>query len=248
MTITSFRGFDCANFTFNGRSCKVVRPRRPAPGLPWVWRARFWGVEPQTDVALLERGFHVVYCDVAELFGNAEAIDLWDAFYRKMRRAGLARKACLEGFSRGGVYVYNWALANPGKVAAVYADAPVLDLKSWPGGKGQGPGSPADWDKFKKHYGFTTDEQALQFKGNPLDNAARLAKAGYPMLHVVGDADEVVPVAENTTLFAARVKAAGGQITVIHKPGVGHHPHSLANPSPIVNFILQAVGMKGISY
>ena len=248
MTISSFRGFDCANFTFNGRSCKVVRPRRPAPGLPWVWRARFWGVEPQTDVALLERGVHVVYCDVAELFGNAEAIDLWDAFYRKMRRAGLARKACLEGFSRGGVYVYNWALANPGKVAAVYADAPVLDLKSWPGGKGQGPGSPADWETFKRHYGFATEEQALQFKGNPLDNAARLAKAGYPMLHVVGDADEVVPVAENTALFAARVKAAGGQITVIHKAGVRHHPHSLANPSPIVNFILRAVGMKGISY
>jgi S-formylglutathione hydrolase FrmB len=201
-------------------------------------------VEPQTDVALLERGFHVVYCDVAELYGNAEAINLWDAFYRKMRRAGLAKKACLEGFSRGGVYVYNWALVNPDKVAAVYADAPVLDLKSWPGGKGQGPGSADDWEKFKKDYGFTTEEQALQFKGNPLDNAGRLAKGGYPMLHVVGDADEVVPVAENTTLFEARVKAAGGQITVIHKAGVHHHPHSLANPTPIVDFILKAVGME----
>jgi alpha-beta hydrolase superfamily lysophospholipase len=195
-------------------------------------------------VALLERGFHVVYCDVAELFGNAEAIGLWNQFYQQVRRAGLARKACLEGFSRGGVYVYNWALENPRKVACVYADAPVLDLKSWPGGKGQGPGSPADWEKFKKDYGFATDEAALLFRGNPLDNAGRLARGGYPMLHVVGDADEVVPVAENTALFAEKVKAAGGQITVIHKPGVKHHPHSLPNPTPIVDFMLQAVGRK----
>jgi acetyl esterase/lipase len=142
------------------------------------------------------------------------------------------------------VYVYNWALANPAKVACVYADAPVLDLKSWPGGKGRGPGSPADWEKFKRDYGFSTEEQALQFTGNPLDQAARLARGGYPMLHVVGDADEVVPVAENTALFEAKVKAAGGQITVIHKPGVNHHPHSLANPTPVVDFILTSVGMK----
>jgi alpha-beta hydrolase superfamily lysophospholipase len=61
------------------------------------------------------------------------------------------------------------------------------------------------------------------------------------MLHVVGDDDDVVPIAENTTLFEQKVKALGGDITVIHKPGVKHHPHSLANPQPIVDFILKAV-------
>ncbi|MEQ8339086.1 MAG: alpha/beta hydrolase, partial [Cyclobacteriaceae bacterium] len=62
---------------------------------------------------------------------------------------------------------------------------------------------------------------------------------GIPMLHIVGDADEVVPVAENTTIFEERVKAAGGKIQVIHKPGIGHHPHSLENPQPIVDFALK---------
>jgi hypothetical protein len=240
-TITSYHGFDCAEFEFNGRKAKLVKPKKVAVGRPWIWRARFWGVEPQTERALLDSGFHVVFCDVAELYGNATAITIWNKFYSWLRQCGLSKKACMEGFSRGGVYVYNWAAENPGKVACVYADAPVLDLKSWPGGKGKGKGSPKDWKIFKKDYGFTTDSAAMQFKGSPIDKVNRIVKGGYPMLHVVGDADDVVPVDENTGPFVQKVLAKGGQIMVIHKPGVGHHPHSLPDPAPIVAFIMKAV-------
>lgn len=241
--ISSFYGYECADFVFSNHACKVVKPKKAAEGLPWIWRARFWGHEPQTDIALLERGFHVVYCDVAELFGNKEAVTTWNKFYSYMHKAGLSKKVVLEGMSRGGMYVYNWALANPGKVACVYADAPVLDPRSWPGGKGKGPGSKEDWEIFKKDYALT-EEEALQFHNSPLDNAEKIARLGFPMLHVVGDADEVVPVDENTNPFEAAVKKAGGSITVIHKAGVKHHPHSLPNPSPIVDFILRATNHK----
>ena len=60
------------------------------------------------------------------------------------------------------------------------------------------------------------------------------------MLHVCGDADETVPVDENTEPFEKIIRTLGGDITVIHKAGVGHHPHSLADPRPIVDFILRA--------
>ncbi|GAA4462668.1 hypothetical protein GCM10023189_39650 [Nibrella saemangeumensis] len=239
--VTSFHGYDCADFTFGGRKAKLVKPRVVAAGQPWIWRARFWGHEPQTDIALLDRGFHLVYCDVAELFGNQEAVTIWNNFYQFLQTAGLAKKAVLEGLSRGGVYVYNWAARNPDKVACVYADAPVLDLRSWPGGKGKGPGSPADWELFKKAYGYQTEAETAAFRNNPLDQVTDIVKGGYPMLHVVGDADEVVPVEENTALFAQKVKQMGGTIQVIHKPGVKHHPHSLPNPQLIVDFILAAV-------
>lgn len=240
-TISNYHGYECADFRFMGRSCKVVKPRNPAPYAPWIWNCRFWNVEPQTEVALLDSGFYVVYCDVAELFGNHEAVSIWNALYAKLTQAGLSKKVCLEGFSRGGVYAYRWAAENPEKVACVYADAPVLDLKSWPGGKGTGKGDAGSWAAFKQDFGLTTEEAAMAFKGNPIDLVPAIVKGKYPMLHVVGDADDVVPVAENTALFEEKVKSAGGNITVIHKPGVKHHPHSLSNPQPIVDFIMKAV-------
>ncbi|SEW42482.1 GDSL-type esterase/lipase family protein [Chitinophaga arvensicola] len=240
--ISSFYGYRCADFTFNGREAKVVAPVFTAAGHPWIWRARFWGHEPQTDIALLERGYHVVYCDASELFGNKEAIQLWNGYYTLLRKAGLAKKAVMEGMSRGGVYVYNWAAVNPDKVAAVYVDNPVLDLCSWPGSQAkEKSGNHAEWDAFKKDYGFTSDSAALAFKGSPLYKVKDIVKGKYPMLHVLADADAVVPPAENTLPFEEKVKALKGDITVMHKPGFGHHPHSFPDPTPIVDFILKAV-------
>ena len=185
-----------------------------------------------------------MYCDVAELFGNDEALSIWNGFYKLLTKSGLAKKSAMEGMSRGGIYIYRWAVKYPKRVTAIYADAPVLDLKSWPGGKGKSPGDKSTWETYKKDFGFSTEEEALAFKGNPLDLTDKIAKGDFPMLHVVGDADKVVPVSENTTPFEEKINAAGGSIKVIHKPGVDHHPHSLANPQPIVDFILKATGFQ----
>lgn len=242
--LSEFHGYKCYSFEFLGRQAKVVVPKIVADGRPWVWRARFWGHEPQTDVALLERGFHVVYCDVAELYGNEEAVSIWNNYYEMLTRAGLAQKAAMEGMSRGGMYVYRWLSAYPGRVAVVYADAPVLDMKSWPGGKGRSDGSNMDWEKFKEDFGLQTESDAIAFRGNPIDMADSIAATGIPLLHVVGEDDSVVPVDENTDLFAQRIIDAGGAIDVIRKPGIGHHPHSLYNPRPIVDFILTATNQR----
>jgi lysophospholipase L1-like esterase len=239
---SSFYGYSCTDFMYNGSACKIVKPRGAAVGHPWVWRARFWGHEPQTDIALLERGFHIVYCDVAELYGNSEAIAKWNSFYAFATKAGLAQKAVMEGMSRGGVYVFNWAAVNPAKVACVYVDNPVLDLKSWPGGKGKGPGSANDWEIFKKDYGYTTEEAAMDFSGSPVNKAEQIVKGKYPILILCADADEAVPADENTIPFEQKIKALNGNITVIYKRGFKHHPHSLPNPAPIVDFILKAAG------
>jgi pimeloyl-ACP methyl ester carboxylesterase len=73
-----------------------------------------------------------------------------------------------------------------------------------------------------------------------VDRLAPLAKAKVRLIHVVGDTDDVVPVAENTSLIESRYKALGGQIQVIHKPGVGHHPHGLDDPTPVATFIRES--------
>ncbi|MBQ6086157.1 MAG: sialate O-acetylesterase, partial [Bacteroidaceae bacterium] len=116
----NFHGFQGFDFESDGVKCKVVEPHVVAEGKPWIWRARFWGHEPQTDIDLLERGYHVAYCDVADLFGSPEAVKRWNVFYRHMVKAGFSRKMALEGMSRGGLIIYNWAAKNPKKVACIY--------------------------------------------------------------------------------------------------------------------------------
>ncbi|MDG2213896.1 MAG: hypothetical protein P8M70_08710, partial [Verrucomicrobiota bacterium] len=154
------------------------------------------------------------------------------------------KRPALEGMSRGGLIIYNWAKVNPSKVLCIYGDAPVCDFKSWPGGKGKGKGGGGAWQGCLKAYGFT-EEEALKFMGNPIDGLGPLAKAGVPLIHVVGDADIVVPVTENTAIIEARYKKLGGTIKVIHKSEVGHHPHSLKDPKRLVDFVLKAQADSG---
>lgn len=233
-----WNGYARTDFKLDGRSCIVVAPKALAAGKPWIWRARFFGQEPQTDIALLEKGFHLVYMDVANMYGAPLAVAHWDKFYAYLvGEHGFAKKAALEGMSRGGLIIFNWAKANPDKVACIYADAPVCDIRSWPGGKGTGKGSKRDWKRCQAVYGIT-EEGLDDFKGNPIDGLEPLAKAGVPLLHVCGAADDVVPMAENTNIIKQRYEALGGSVRVISKPGVGHHPHSLKDPKEIVDFIL----------
>lgn len=232
-----FRRFD---FECDGRPVLVVVPDRAAPGRPWVWHGEFFGHKPAPDIALLGRGFHIVYLSVPDMLGAPAAVKHWNALYDELTtHYGLARKVALVGLSRGGLYCYNWAAANPDKIACIYADAPVCDFKSWPGGKGKGKGSPRDWRLVLERYGFPDEAAALAYDKNPVDNLAPLAAAGVPLLHVYGDADEVVPWEENTGLVARRYPALGGSITLIAKPGVGHHPHGLDDSTPIVDFIVR---------
>lgn len=235
---SEWNGFDRYDFDVDGKPVLVVTPKTAAPGRPWVWHGEFFGHKPAPDVALLKEGFHVVYMSVPDMLGSPKAVQHWNACYAAMTGdLKLAKKVALVGLSRGGLYCYNWAIANPDKVACLYGDAPVCDFKSWPGGKGKGPGSPRDWKLVLEQWGFQNDAEAVAYSGNPVDNLKLLADAKVPLLHVFGDADEVVPWEENTGLIADRYPKLGGKIELIRKPGVKHHPHGLEDSTPIVEFI-----------
>ncbi|MFN0166857.1 MAG: alpha/beta hydrolase, partial [Bryobacteraceae bacterium] len=218
-----WNGFARFDFDFQGKPAIVVTPSQPLPGRPWVWRGEFFGAFSNVDAALVGRGFHLVYLGVPDLFGSPRAVAAWSTFYSELTgRHGLAKKPALIGLSRGGLYCYNWAAANPEKVACIYGDAPVCDFKSWPGGRlkglGKGAGSAREWSNVLAAYGFASDAQALAWRKNPVDNLAPLASAGIPLIHVYGDADETVPWEENTGVVAERYRKLGGSITLIAKP------------------------------
>jgi lysophospholipase L1-like esterase/pimeloyl-ACP methyl ester carboxylesterase len=235
---SSWEGFERFDFQVDGKPALVVLPAVAASGKPWVWHGEFFGHKPAPDVALLGRGFHVVYLSVPDMLGCPEAVAHWNVFYKELtERYGFGKRPALVGLSRGGLYCYNWAAANPDKVGCIYGDAPVCDFKSWPGGKGKGKGSARDWKLVLEKYRFATEADALAYARNPVDNLAGLAKAKVPLLHVFGDADDVVPWEENTGLLADRYQKLGGSIRLIRKPGVGHHPHGLEDSTPLVEFI-----------
>ncbi|QYM77787.1 alpha/beta hydrolase [Horticoccus luteus] len=230
---TSWHGYAREDFTVAGRPCLLISPHAAAPGNPWVWRAEFFGDEhaPQVELALLARGWHVAYMQASDMYGAPKAIGLFDAFYRELvERRGLARRPVIEGFSRGGLYAFNFAATYPERVGALYLDAPALDIKSWPG-----PKHPL-WKQCLACYGLT-EAEAMTAKVSPLDRIAPVAAAKIPIIGVAGDADETVKPAENLLKLEQRYRALGGEIEVIIKPGGKHHPHSLPDPTPIVTFI-----------
>ncbi len=241
-TISDWNGYKRHDFMLDGIGAILIEPNcPPAPGNHWYWRAHFFGAFSYGDFAMLERGWYVAHIEVHELYGSPEVNRRFDMLYDFLtKELNFNKKCVLVGYSRGGLDVYNWAVFNTGKVSCLYLDNPVCDFKSWPGGKGTGPGSAECWQNCLNAWCFT-EEQAMAFDKNPIDNLEPLARAGVPILHVCGDADEVVPADENTAIVEKRYKELGGPIEVIWKPGAKHHPHCLENPQPIVDFILKTL-------
>ena len=226
------------DFKVDGLEAVLVEPKTPANHKPWIWRLEFFDHRPELDLALLARGYYLAHVEVGNTFGCPEAMEHCSAFYRELTsRWGLSKKPILEGFSRGGLYAYNWAVRNPDKVAAIYGDAPVCDFRTWPYGGHGAARSESDWAALISDYGFPSARAALDYPYNPIDNLEPLALAHIPIIHVVGDKDTAVPMEANTGIVESRYKALDGTITVIHKPNGDHHPHSLDDPTPIVQFL-----------
>lgn len=232
---TVWNGFDRLDFKVEGRACLLVLPKTPAPGRPWIWRTELFDTDPQVDIALLARGWHVAYMDVKDLYGSPPAIRLMGAYYaHAVAFYSLSNRVVLEGFGPGGLSAFNFAVAHPLHVAALYLDAPVLDLRSWPGHRRDSK----EWADGLAAYGLTEDTLAA-YKSGPLDRVAAVTHAGIPIVVVSGDADTTVPPAENAAVLEKRYHELGGDILVIHKPGADHYPFSLKDPMPVVDFLLR---------
>ncbi|MDR1221314.1 MAG: GDSL-type esterase/lipase family protein [Tannerella sp.] len=235
---SEWNGYKRFDFDFRGRESIVILPDKPSEGNPWIWRPAFFGHEPQADLALLAKGWHVVYHDLTHLYGSPGAVASGYEFYSFLTKSyRLNPKTVPEGFSRGGLFAFNWAAAYPDLTACIYVDAPVCDFKSWPAAGN--PDHPSSlWKDCLNEYGFSKEE-AWKYDRNPVDNVSRLKQAGIPVIAVCGEDDDVVPYKDNMGLIRQRYLALGGHVQVILKPGVKHHPHSLEDPGPIVDFITQ---------
>ncbi|MDZ7618689.1 MAG: alpha/beta hydrolase, partial [Patescibacteria group bacterium] len=117
----TWKNFTRHHFTVDGRDCWVAVPPKPAEGNSWVWCMEFpTAFDDRTGVVpLVEGGFHYVYMNVGNTFGCPSAQAQLDAFYRHLVAKGLNAKATLIGVSRGGLYAYRFAAADPERVTCI---------------------------------------------------------------------------------------------------------------------------------
>jgi lysophospholipase L1-like esterase len=240
---SNWYGFDRYDFYFNGRQARLVCPKNIRHGNPWIWNARFPDWHPEMDSILLSEGFFVTNLNTDELLGSPECVEIWKEYYSYLvKNYGLNKNVALEGVSRGGLYVYNFAAQYPELISCIYGEGPVCDFKSWPGGFGYGRGSKEDWELLKRVYNFKNDSAALAYKHNPIDNLENIAKAKIPIIHFINKTDSVVPSDENTLILAEMYKKLGGEISLVFcsklDPGTHGHHYKIETPRKAADFII----------
>lgn len=103
LAVTPFKRPENEKFGIGGppagaRRCVVICPKQPAPGNPWSWRGCYWDHQPQTEVALLKRGFHIAYISADASLKPDKYWDAWYAFLTE--KHGLSKKPAFIGMSR----------------------------------------------------------------------------------------------------------------------------------------------------
>jgi pimeloyl-ACP methyl ester carboxylesterase len=90
------------------------------------------------------------------------------------------------------------------------------------------------------------DKVSCIYADNPGSNPDALSRLGelarhdVPILHVCGTLDPILGVC--STAIENIYHQFGGRISLMIKDGAAHHPHSLGDPQPIVDFIIHSVG------
>ena len=216
-------------FEFNGYEAVVLLPNKPNG--KWIWKTEFLHAFENAELALFDMGYTRVTYKIHDMWGSPRAVRLMNKFYKfVIKEFNLSEKAILFGYSRGGSYAFNYALFYPDSVEKVYLDAPVLDLQYL-----TGPGEhllPQIYDEYS-----LTEKTIKSFKGHPINNLSEFFDAKIPLLLIAGDADEVVPFDKNAEKMINFCKENGIDITSIVKPDCKHHPHSLDDITPIIDFI-----------
>ncbi len=211
------------SFLVDGRSAFILLPpekKRQQPQ-PWIMYAPTLPAYPDSHEKwmheqFLAAGVAVAGIDVGEAYGSPQGQKWMTALYKQLtQNRGFAAKPCLLGRSRGGLWVSNWAIANPERVAGIAAIYPVFDLRTYPGLVQAAPA-----------YGLTPqDLEARLSDYNPIARIDVLAKAQVPAFIIHGNDDQVVPIKENSATFADRYQesGAGDFVTLIVAEGQGHN-------------------------
>ena len=217
------------NFIFNERKATIIIPDNFNGN--WIWKVEFFKAFDKAEEDLLKSGYARVYYEVSDMYGNDKSVRLMHAFHLHVTKEyGFNKKAILFGFSRGGLYALNYSLFYPEYVEKVYLDAPVLDIRTWP--------PIGIFERYEMLKELNLDETTLlNYSENPINKIKEYFELNIPTLLVAGEKDSVVPYYRNAYQIIKYCKDRNIALTYYTKPECDHHPHSLENTVPIIEFV-----------
>ena len=237
MQYSVWNGFKRVDFEFDGKAAIVVFPENANEEKSWLIKTEYFDAFPEVEIEMLKRGWHLAYVENNNRWcvGDAD-IDRKAAFSKYViENFGLSEKCVPVGMSCGGMIAVKFAAKYPDLISAIYLDAPVMNYLSCPAHVGH----TNDFGRMAEFTGFTgmTISDLLSYRDHPIDKMHVLLENSLPIILIYGDSDEIVPYHENGALLEKYYKENGGVIVAIGKAGCGHHPHSLPDNTPIIEFI-----------
>ena len=242
MLIENYHNHKVENFKINGRDVGIVKPEEGTSNGKWILKTEYYTAFPDTELRLLKMGYHIAHSYTLTRWyvpeDNKAKADLAEYMHNEL---GLSRRCAVVGMSCGGMQGIYFGAEYPEYVSCLYLDAPVVNLLSIPCGFGKTKDCPSNepmLNELLKGKGLTFAE-LLAYREHPLDYIPKLVSHKIPLMLVSGDADTVVNFEENGLFLQRAYEKAGIPLEVHIKPGGDHHPHGLADNTPIVDFILK---------
>ncbi len=232
---TIWNGYRCLEFEFQNRHAKLVCPKHADVRKRWILKTEYFGAFPKFEIEMLEKGFHVAYVQNKTRWHDESDDSRKEELCRLLHvEFGLNDKCFLVGMSCGGMHAVYFAAKYPNRIAGIYLDAPVMNLLSCPAGVGSAGNDM--YEEFVHDTGITILE-LINYRHHPIDEVDKLVSNHLPVFLVAGDSDDVVPYAENGKHLYEFYHNHGGDITLVIKPGAGHHPHGLDDNQMLMEFI-----------
>ena len=236
---SEWNGYERLDFTFEGRNAIVVLPKTRDPKNRWMFKTEYFGAFPSFELEMLSRGWGLAHLQNITRWCLPEDTDVKPRFCELLQQEfGFSPKCLPVGMSCGGMQAVYFAAKYPQYVAALYLDAPVLNLLSCPCGIGLGSENPSRermYQEFVQKTGRTITD-LINDRNQPFDHIGELIEHKIPAFLVCGDVDKVVPYPENGVHLAKAYRKSDVAFEEILKRGCDHHPHGLEDLTPLVAF------------
>ena len=233
MNHPDYHGYRRFDFTFADRDAVIVFPSEEKKNGKWMLKTEYFDAFPELELAMLDRGYHLVYLKNIHRWGGDEdqeaKRDLCEYLHREY---GLSRRCVCIGMSCGGWHAVSFASRYPAYVSLLYLDAPLLSFF--------GLCEPylTDWiEEHKRAKGYTVAGERFVDNDQPLHRLKVLTDNRLPVALVWGGADQVVKPQWNAEVVLDYYQKQNAPIKTWYKPECDHHPHVAVNLEEVMDYI-----------